>query len=72
MLRDMIKMGIRSGFIPAEHEELFVFIDGPQDHDCHKAYDWGSSVIDTLKNWRKPDLGQPYDWSKRLREIREN
>lgn len=68
MLRNMIKMGIRNGFIPPHHEELFVFIDGPLELHLHKTYDWGSAVIDTLKNWRKPHLERLYDWNKRDRE----
>ncbi|KIJ30320.1 hypothetical protein M422DRAFT_268186 [Sphaerobolus stellatus SS14] len=66
-LRDLIRSGVSSGFIHPSNERIVVFIDGPADKLEHTSYDWGTSAIEALNAWKKPEghaLG--FDWKKRL------
>lgn len=66
-LRDLIRSGVRSGFIHPSNEGIVVFIDGPTDRSEHGSFDWGTPALEALESWVKPagfDIG--FDWRKRL------
>ena len=65
-LRELIRTGIREGFVAPRSESLIIFVDGPEDPAEHEDFDWGSATLDALDHWessRSPDL--LYDWTKR-------
>ncbi|KAF8531640.1 hypothetical protein JB92DRAFT_2849389 [Gautieria morchelliformis] len=65
-LRDLIRSGIRSGFIPAKNEGLIIFVDGPSDLTAHETFDWGTPALVALRNWKKPGYDFGFDWTKKL------
>lgn len=65
-LRQLIRNGVREGFIAPQNEQLVLFVDGPADQGLHDAFDWGRAALDALDQWqdtRNPSL--LYDWTKR-------
>lgn len=40
-LRDIIRNGVKAGFIQPSNERLITFVDGPDDLTEHGAFDWG-------------------------------
>ena len=65
-LRQLIRNGIKAGFIQAQNEHLITFVDGPADMKEHEEYDWGTAALAALDKWEKSDRTYNYDWSKRL------
>ncbi|CCM05794.1 uncharacterized protein FIBRA_08027 [Fibroporia radiculosa] len=61
-LRDLIRNGVREGFIPAPNEALVWFIDGPE-FEQHDAYDWGRVAIAALDSWKPSERTHYYDWT---------
>ncbi|KAH7925527.1 hypothetical protein BV22DRAFT_1033899 [Leucogyrophana mollusca] len=51
MLRELIRNGVREGFIPPQNERLVIFVDGPEDHAEHETFDWGSAALSALDSW---------------------
>lgn len=44
---------------------MVTFVDGPADEAEHADYDWGSAVIEALKNWKPVEWeGYGLDWTK--------
>jgi hypothetical protein len=65
-MRDLIRSGIREGFILSHNEQLIVFVDGPSDHDEHETFDWGTAALQALDSWHG-NLAKPaFDWSKQM------
>ncbi|KAG6334885.1 hypothetical protein ID866_4209 [Astraeus odoratus] len=64
-LRELIKNGIREGFIQPQNEHLIVFVDGPADHKDHETFDWGKAAIEAINSWQ-PEKVQPlpFHWTK--------
>jgi len=64
-LRDLIKNGIREGFIRPENEKLIVFVDGPADHNKHESFDWGQAAVDAIDAWEHDKVSTlPFYWNK--------
>ncbi|KAF8415896.1 hypothetical protein L210DRAFT_3415189 [Boletus edulis BED1] len=64
-LRDLIRTGIREGFIRPENERLVVFIDGPADHADHETFDWGRAAVDAIDAWEHAKVCTlPFYWNK--------
>lgn len=64
-LRDLIRNGVREGFIPERNEKLIVFVDGPADHAEHEDYEWGRAALEALDGWQMEHSEIHYDWTKR-------
>ena len=65
-LRQLIRNGVREGFIAPQNEQLIIFVDGPEDQSLHEDFDWGQAALAALDQWqdtRNPSLF--YDWTKR-------
>jgi len=64
-LRDLIRTGIREGFIRPENEKLVVFVDGPADHAAHETFDWGRAAVDAIDAWEHDKVSTlPFYWNK--------
>lgn len=64
-LRDLIRNGIREGFIRPENERLVVFVDGPADHSKHESFDWGQAAVDAIDAWEHEKVSTlPFYWNK--------
>lgn len=64
-LRDLIRSGVSSGFIPPQSEALVIFVDGPSDLSAHETFDWGPPALNALENWRNPKVDLGFDWTKK-------
>ena len=65
-LREQVKRGIEAGFIRQQNLELLTFVDGPEDHDQHADFDWGSAAIQFLDEWKPTGWkGFGFDWTQR-------
>ncbi|KIK18296.1 hypothetical protein PISMIDRAFT_24690 [Pisolithus microcarpus 441] len=64
-LRELIKNGIREGFINPRNEHLVIFVDGPADHSEHETFDWGKAALEAIDSWQY-DKSQilPFHWNK--------
>ncbi|KAF9457233.1 hypothetical protein BDZ94DRAFT_1176017 [Collybia nuda] len=65
-LRQLIQNGITEGFINAANYGLVIFVDGPEAHDEHEAFDWGNAAVKAVESWQPQSVTPKYDWSKRL------
>ncbi|OCH89088.1 hypothetical protein OBBRIDRAFT_794597 [Obba rivulosa] len=65
-LRELIRNGVRAGFITARNEALVHFVDGPSAHEEHAEFDWGAAAIKALDNWKRPEHSHFYDWTVRI------
>lgn len=64
-LRDLIRNGVREGFIRPENEKLVVFVDGPADHAAHETFDWGQAALDAIDAWEHNKVSTlPFYWTK--------
>ncbi|KIK90730.1 hypothetical protein PAXRUDRAFT_831444 [Paxillus rubicundulus Ve08.2h10] len=64
-LRDLIKNGIREGFIRPQNEKLVVFVEGPADPDEHEDYDWGTAALKAIDAWEHDKVSTlPFHWTK--------
>ncbi|KAH0830302.1 hypothetical protein J3R83DRAFT_1670 [Lanmaoa asiatica] len=64
-LRDLIKNGVREGFIRPENEKLIVFVEGPADHAAHETFDWGQAALDAIDAWEHDKVSTlPFHWNK--------
>jgi hypothetical protein len=64
-LRELIRSGIREGFIRPENEKLVVFVDGPADHAAHETFDWGKAAVDAIDAWQHDKVSPlPFFWNK--------
>uniref|UniRef100_A0A8H8CN46 Cytokinin riboside 5'-monophosphate phosphoribohydrolase n=1 Tax=Psilocybe cubensis TaxID=181762 RepID=A0A8H8CN46_PSICU len=62
-LRTLIKSSIDAGFIKPSSERLIQFIDGPENHEEHESFDWGTAAIEALDNWEKGRGDPLFVWS---------
>lgn len=66
-LRDLIRNGIKEGFIQPSNERLIFFVDGPSDLSEHESFDWGPAALEALDSWTNGESpAYLYDWSKCL------
>lgn len=66
-LREQIRKAVDAGFIKEEALSLVTFVDGPADLSEHESFDWGSTVVQVLNDWKPSGWkGFGFDWSKRL------
>ncbi|KAF8842484.1 hypothetical protein BDN67DRAFT_899107 [Paxillus ammoniavirescens] len=64
-LRDLIKNGVREGFIRPQNEKLVVFVEGPADPDEHEDYDWGTAALKAIDAWEHDKVSTlPFHWTK--------
>jgi hypothetical protein len=66
-LRELIRNGIRAGFIKPLNENLITFVDGPSDPQAHETFDWGKAALEALDSW-EGDSSQifSFNWTKRI------
>ncbi|OSD02013.1 hypothetical protein PYCCODRAFT_1435695 [Trametes coccinea BRFM310] len=64
-LRELIRNGIREGFIVAKNEQLVQFVEGPEDHAEHETFDWGKAAMETLDHWQGVQASHFYNWHLR-------
>ncbi|EKM56004.1 uncharacterized protein PHACADRAFT_257009 [Phanerochaete carnosa HHB-10118-sp] len=64
-LRQLIRNGVREGFIQERNEKLILFVDGPEKHTDHEDYDWGKAALEALDSWQAEHKEIYYDWTKR-------
>ncbi|EJF62650.1 hypothetical protein BD309DRAFT_984780 [Dichomitus squalens] len=64
-LRDLVKNGIRSGFILEKNEKLLRFVEGPEDHAEHESFDWGKAAVEALETWEGVAASHYYNWHLR-------
>ncbi|KAL4074712.1 hypothetical protein V8B97DRAFT_1868732 [Scleroderma yunnanense] len=64
-LRELIRNGIREGFIQPQNEHLVIFVDGPADLREHERFDWGRAALDALDSWQYDKIQTlPFHWNK--------
>ncbi|OAX41596.1 hypothetical protein K503DRAFT_475993 [Rhizopogon vinicolor AM-OR11-026] len=64
-LRELIRSGIREGFIQPQNEELCVFVDGPADHEDHESFNWGQAAVDAISAWQHDKVQTlPFYWTR--------
>ncbi|KAG1748953.1 uncharacterized protein EDB91DRAFT_1312021 [Suillus paluster] len=64
-LRELIRNGVREGFIQPHNEKLCVFVDGPADHKDHESFNWGQAAIDAIAAWQHDKIQTlPFHWTK--------
>jgi hypothetical protein len=66
-LRELVKNGLREGFIQPYNERLIIFVDGPTDKQAHEEYDWGAAALQALDDWQAIGRQPLYDWKQRKR-----
>ncbi|KAH7916578.1 hypothetical protein BJ138DRAFT_1139374 [Hygrophoropsis aurantiaca] len=64
-LRELVRNGVREGFIVAKNENLVIFVDGPEDQTQHETFDWGTAALNALTSWQSNHCAPyPIHWSK--------
>ncbi|KIJ69661.1 hypothetical protein HYDPIDRAFT_80450 [Hydnomerulius pinastri MD-312] len=64
-LRELVKNGVREGFIQPQNEKLVIFVDGPADHKDHENFDWGQAALDAIGTWQHDKINTlPFYWTK--------
>ncbi|KAI0831700.1 hypothetical protein BC628DRAFT_1407337 [Trametes gibbosa] len=64
-LRELIRNGVREGFIVEKNEHLVRFVDGPAERAEHEAFDWGTAAMATLDEWQAVGASHFYNWHLR-------
>ncbi|KAJ7627718.1 hypothetical protein DFH06DRAFT_1338889 [Mycena polygramma] len=64
-LRQLIRNGIEEGFIPADNESFVIFVNGPDAHDEHKTFDWGTAGITALDSWDSGAAKPLFAWTEK-------
>lgn len=64
-LRELIRNGIREGFILEKNEHLVRFVEGPADHAEHETFDWGKATMNALNEWQTVAASHFYNWHLR-------
>ncbi|KAF8078072.1 lysine decarboxylase-domain-containing protein [Lyophyllum atratum] len=64
-LRQLIKNGIKEGYISPSNEKLIVFVDGPSSQDEHENFDWGMAALQAIETWQGDNIKAMFDWKKR-------
>jgi hypothetical protein len=64
-LRELIRNGVREGFIQPHNEKLCVFVDGPVDPKDHESFNWGQAAMDAIATWQHDKIQPlPFHWTK--------
>lgn len=64
-LRELIRNGVREGFIQPECEQLVLFVDGPADLREHERFDWGKAALEAIDSWKYDEIQtKPFHWNK--------
>lgn len=64
-LRDVIRNGVREGFIQPQNEKLCIFVDGPTDPQDHEFFNWGQAALDAIATWQHDQIQPlPFHWTK--------
>lgn len=64
-LRELIRNGVREGFIQPHNEKLCVFVDGPTDPKDHESFNWGQAALDAIATWQYDQIQPlPFHWTK--------
>ncbi|KAI5124510.1 hypothetical protein M0805_003034 [Coniferiporia weirii] len=65
-LKELIRNGVKEGFIQPANERLVMFVDGPADLSEHGTFDWGEAALQTLDSWAgNISKVYEYDWTKK-------
>ncbi|PIL30573.1 hypothetical protein GSI_07273 [Ganoderma sinense ZZ0214-1] len=64
-LRELVRNGIKSGFILEKNEQLLRFVEGPKDHAEHENFDWGKAAVEALDTWENIASSHFYNWHLR-------
>ena len=64
-LRELIRNGVKSGFILEKNEKLLRFVEGPEDPAEHENFDWGKGAIEALDKWEAVTASHFYNWHLR-------
>ena len=64
-LRELVRNGIKSGFILEKNEQLLRFVEGPEDHAEHEDFDWGKAALEALDTWEDIASSHYYNWHLR-------
>ena len=64
-LRELIRNGVKSGFILEKNEKLLRFVEGPEDPAEHENFDWGKAAIEALDKWEAVTASHFYNWHLR-------
>ncbi|PBK71187.1 hypothetical protein ARMSODRAFT_954959 [Armillaria solidipes] len=67
-LRQLIKDGVREGFIDPVNEHIVIFVDGPPSIEEHGSFDWGKAALEAIDSWHIEALKPMFDWTKRHEE----
>lgn len=70
-IKDLIRNGVREGFIQSSNENLIVFVDGPSDPSEHETFDWGEAALKALDSWTNNSVVYLYDWTKQRGDVSE-
>jgi hypothetical protein len=72
-LRELVKNGVKAGFIPEANSDLLIIVDGPEELPQHRTFDWGSAAIKAIKAWEPPVwAGYAYKWDKESKDPLES
>ena len=58
-LRDLLRSGVRAGFIQPSNESLVRFVDGPENPEEHATFDWGQGERRIFENKRTFNMVNP-------------
>lgn len=62
-IRELIRNGIKEGFIRPQNEQLVIFVDGPADLPEHETFDWGQAALDAINSWQYDKFQTlPFHW----------
>jgi len=65
-LRELIRNGLREGFIQPQNENLIIFVDGPSDIHSHADYNWGEAALKALDDWHRYPRSPLFNWKMRM------
>ena len=64
-LRELVRNGIRQGFIQPQNERLVIFVNGPADLREHERFDWGKEALKAIDTWQYDKIYTlPFHWNK--------
>ncbi|KAI0694162.1 hypothetical protein C8T65DRAFT_585234 [Cerioporus squamosus] len=64
-LRELVRNGIKNGFITPKNEALLQFVEGPADLAEHETFDWGKATMEALDKWQGAPTSHFYNWTLR-------
>ncbi|KAJ7150803.1 hypothetical protein C8R46DRAFT_1305626 [Mycena filopes] len=63
-LRQLIRNGLEEGFIPADNESFVIFVNGPEAHSEHEAFNWGAAGLAALASWDRGAAKPLFAWKE--------